>query len=277
MTGCITKTVLSFSFFLLAFTGCTQSVRYPLAAGYTGLGAYSKNFTDVLSVTSNQAVLAAIKSMAAGVYLEKRFFLEELKLYSIAFCVPLQFGGIGISAKYFGYNEYNETQLSVGYGKALGKIDIGIQFNYHSVRIPGHGRDALFNIEAGTILHISEQIHAGFHVFNPTGARFGKNSQEKLASVYTAGFGYEASEKVFISAEIIKEENKPVNINAGLQYVFAKRLFARLGLFTETGNLYFGVGLKRNNFRIDITSNYHPQLGLTPGLMFVFEGNDKEE
>lgn len=271
MLACAKKTFSFAGLILLAVTGYTQSVRYPLAVRYTGMGAYSKNFADVMSITSNQAALASIRSVSAGLYAEKRFLLEELNFYTVALSFPLQFGGIGVSAKYFGYNEYNETALSIGYGKGLGKVDIGIQFTHHSVRIPAYGKDALLNIEAGVILHISEQLYAGLHVFNPTRSGFGKNNLEKLSSVYSAGLGYEASEKVFISAELIKEEDKPVNINAGLQYEFAKRLFARLGFFTQTANLYFGLGLKWDSFRVDITSSYHPQLGVTPGLMLVFE------
>jgi len=259
-----------------AITSQTQSVRYPLAARYTGLGVYSKNNADAFSFQLNQAALANLKSMGSGVYAERRFLLEELNFYSLAVAFPLQFGGIGISAKYFGFPEYNETQLGLAYAKPLGKIDVGIQFNYHSIHLPGYGKDALFYIEAGVIIHISEELYAGFHVFNPTGSKFGHNNVEKLASVYTAGLGYEASDKVFLSAEIIKEQDKPVNINAGLQYVFAKKFFARIGLLTETSNLYCGVGLKWSRFRIDITNSYHPQLGFTPGLLILFEGPAKE-
>ncbi len=255
----------------------TQSTRYPLAARYTGVGAYSRNFVDPLSVSSNPAALANIKSLCVGVYGEKRFLLQELNLYTVAFCIPALRGGVALSAKRFGHNNYNETELGIGYGKALGKVDIGIQFNYHALQIAGYGKDALFNFEIGAILQITEQVFAGLHVFNPTGSKFGNNHLEKLSSAFTAGIGYEASEKVFVSAEIIKEEDKPVTINTGLQYVFSKRFFVRLGIYTEATHLYFGTGLKWDTFRVDITANYHPQLGLTPGLLFVFQSNHKKE
>lgn len=272
------KTAIAFTASILfMMEGYNQSVRYPLATRYAGMGAYSQHFIDPLSISSNQAALAGIPSLSGCVYAEKRFQLQELNLYNVVLCLPLHFGGIGLSANYFGTTEYNETQLGIGYGKALGKIDIGMQINFHSLRIAGYGKDNLFNFEAGAILHISEQVYAGLHVYNPTGSKFGKNQLEKLASAYSTGLGYEASEKVFISAEIIKEEDKPVSIHTGIQYVFAKRVFARVGLYTETTNLYFGVGLKWNSFRVDITALYHPQLGFTPGLLLVLEGKPKQE
>jgi len=262
---------------LVMAKGSGQSVRYPVASKYAGMGAYSLNFVDPLSVLSNQAALANVQSVSAGICGEKRFLLDELGLYSLSLCIPLSFGGVGFSTQYFGYEAFNETQIGIGYGKSLGKIDIGIQINLHALKISGYGNDMLVNFEAGAIFHINEQLHAGFHVYNPSGSKFGKDHLEKLSSAYSGGFGYEASEKVFVSAQIIKEEDKPVTINAGMQYVFEKKFFARLGLYTETTNLYFGIGLKWNFFRIDVTASHHPQLGFTPGVLLVFEGKRKEE
>ena len=262
---------------LVVEKGSGQSVRYPVASKYAGMGAYSLNFVDPLSVLSNPAALANIQSVSAGIYGEKRFLLKELGLYSLSLCIPVSFGGVGFSTQYFGYEKFNETQIGLSYGKSLGKIDIGIQINLHGMKISGYGNDMLVNFEAGAIFHISEQLYAGFHVYNPSGSKFGKDHTEKLSSAYSSGFGYEPSEKVFVSAQIIKEEDKPLTINAGMQYVFEKKFFARLGLYTETTNLYFGIGLKWNVFRVDVTASYHPQLGFTPGVLLIFEGKRKEE
>ena len=121
-----------------------------------------------------------------------------------------------------------------------------------------------------------KKLTAGFHVYNPIGGNFGKNTNEKLASIYNAGFGYEASSQVFISAEIIKEENRPVNVNAGLQYIFAKQFFARIGIVTESTSPYVGFGLRWKEFRLDATVSYHPQLGFTPGLLLIYQFEKKE-
>ncbi|HEX4374253.1 MAG TPA: hypothetical protein VHZ50_13210, partial [Puia sp.] len=75
---------------------------------------------------------------------------------------------------------------------------------------------------------------------------------------------------------IIKEENKPVNVNGGLQYVFAKQFFARAGIITETTSPYFGFGLRWAAFRIDATVSYHQQLGFTPGFLIIYEFKKKE-
>jgi hypothetical protein len=254
-----------------------QSIQYPHTSRYTAMAAYSKNFADVFSGTSNQAAFGKLKNLSIGIYVEKKFLIEELNYYSLAVSLPVQFGGIGISVSQFGYNAYKETQISAAYGKALGKIDIGVQFNYYALVIPGYGKSSLINIEGGAILNLTEQLFAGLHIFNPTGNKFGPHNSERLSSSYIMGLGFEVSEKVLVAAEIVKQVNKPVGINAGLQYVFDQKFFARLGLLSQTNSFYFGAGWKWRVFRVDVTSNYHNQLGFSPGLMILYQDNNNEE
>jgi hypothetical protein len=265
------KLLLSLSFLFFWFAGFSQITRRPVASPYIGLGAYSISHADVFSFTSNQASLAQLKNISAGVYGERRFLLSELNYYTAAVALPTSSGNFGIQTGYFGFSDYKETQIGLAYGRKLGsKLDIGVQFDFNSLQIAGYGNSSAINFQIGTIMHLSEKLHAGFHAYNPVGGKFGKDNQEKLASVYTAGMGYEASEKFFVSAEIQKEENKPVSVNAGMQYKFLQQLLVRGGISSATSVVYAGVGLQLKSFRLDITTSHHPQLGVTPGLMLVF-------
>jgi long-subunit fatty acid transport protein len=258
-------------------TATSQTLHRPVPATYTGLGAYSLSHADVFSFTANQASLAQLKNASAGIYGERKFLLSELNNYTAAIALPTSSGSFGLKTNYYGFSDYNETQLGLAYARKLGtKVDLGAQFNYNGISIAGYGNDAAISFELGTILHISDKLHAGIHLNNPVGGKFGKDQQEKLASVYTFGMGYEASEKVFVSTEIVKEEDQPVNVNAGLQYRFIPQLVARVGVSTVTSTGWFGVGLFLRSFRIDVTASYHPQLGVTPGLLLIFNFKKKE-
>ncbi|MBI2729497.1 MAG: hypothetical protein HYX40_01880 [Sphingobacteriales bacterium] len=257
-----------------------QAVRQPIAARYAGLGAYSKNFADVYSFTQNQAALANVKNAAAGVYAERRFLVEELNLYSAVLALPTRSGNFGVQADYFGFKNYNESQIGLAYARNLGsKVDIGVKFNYYSVKIPSYGSASNINFEAGALLHLTDKLHAGFHIFNPTGGKLGKNeNEEKLAAAYKVGFGYEASDKFFISSEVVKQEYQPVNVNVGFQYNFLKQFLLRAGIATATSNSFVGVGLTVKQFRLDVAASYHPQLGFTPGILLLFDfGKQKAE
>lgn len=249
-----------------------------MAAPYTGLGAYSIQHTDIFSFTSNPASLSQLKNAAAGVYAERRFLLSELSHYQAVTGIKTTSGNFGLNMAYSGFSDYNETRLGLAYGRKLGNtLDVGVQFNYNSILIAGYGNAAAVSFEIGSVLHLTEKMHAGIHINNPVGGKFGKDQSEKLPSVYTLGLGYEASDKFFVSTEIIKEEDQPVNINAGFQYKIIPQLLARAGISSATTSGWVGVGLSWKSCRLDITTSYHPQLGVTPGLLLLINFKEKEK
>lgn len=254
-----------------------QQLRRPVAASYIGLGAYSVDHIDVFSFTANQAALARIKSPAFGVYGEKRFLLAATNMYSAVIALPTQNGNFGFQADYFGYKNYDESQLGIAYARSLGaKLDVGIKFNYYSFRIPGYQHSSTINFEAGAIARLTDKLSAGIHVYNPVGGNFSKMENEKLGSIYKFGIGYQASENFLISAEMVKQEGIPVNVNAGVQYNFDKQFFARMGIASENGSPYGGAGVYWNNLRVDVSASYHPQFGISPGLMLIVNLKSKQ-
>jgi hypothetical protein len=241
-----------------------------VASPYLGFGAYSNNNVDVFSSQSNQASLAQLKQPSVGVYGEKRFLLNELGLYDAVLAIPTHSGNFGLDVNYYGFSDYNESQLGLAYGRSLGsKVDVGVQFNYYAVRIAGYGNASAINFELGTILHLTDHLNAGLHVYNPLSGKLGKDEEEKLASVYSAGIGYEPSQIFFLGLEIKKEENKPVDVNVGFQYQFLAQLLVRLGISAGTSTMFLGFGFKWRSMRLDATASYHPQLGITPGLLLA--------
>lgn len=257
-------------------TTFSQTLRQPVSAVYTGLGAYSTQHTDVFSYTNNQASLAKTDQASVGIYGEKRFMLSATNLFAAAVAVPSKMGNFGVNIKYFGYKNFNENQVGLAYARSLGaKVDIGVQFNYYGYRVPSYESAGTVNFEIGAIIHLTDKLNAGVHVYNPVGGKFSK-SEEKLTSAYTFGLGYDVSESFFMSAEVVKEENFPVNINAGIQYRFAKQFFARAGIASATSASYVGVGVAWSDFRLDVSASYHQQLGFSPGLLLIMNVGKKK-
>ena len=247
-----------------------QITRSSRPANYVGVGAYSLKFTDVFSFSSNQASLSRIKDWSVGVYSERTYMLNELKRFSAAVALPFQRGGAGIAADYFGYAAFNESHAGIAYGRALGeKIDVGVQFNYHHISMAGYGSDGAINFEIGTIIHLTNKLQVGCHLYNPVGGKFSKDSGEKIASIYSFGAGYEASEKLLITTSLVKEENQPVNVNVSMQYAFVKQFFIRGGLTSASASYFAGAGVAWKNYRIDVAADWHPQAGLTPCLLLI--------
>lgn len=261
-----------------------QSLRYTLALPYTSLSAYSNKQNDPLSFTGNQAALAQTKNAGIGVFGERRFMLKETSVYTLAAAIPTRLGNIGVQLNYSGFKNFREQKIGLAYARKLGKlIDVGVQFNYYGYSIPDYGKASAINFEIGALFHLTDNLNAGIHVYNPVGGKLGKNSTsispdgEKIASSYKVGLGYDASDWVFISTEIIKEEGKAVNVIAGLQYQFAKQFFAKGGFISESGSAYAGAGIGWKNLRLDISSSYHPQLGFSPGILLLMRLKSKSE
>src|SRR6185437_5526859 len=270
------KLHILFVFSLAANFSGAQSLRKPVSASYIGMGAYSMNHADVFSVTSNQAALAEMENAAVGFFGENRFLLAETNMYSAIIALPTKEGNFAFQADYFGYKNYNESQLGIAYARNVGKkLDLGIKFNYYSFRIPGFESPSTVNFEIGVICHFTEKLNGGIHMYNPVGGRLSKTENDKLSSIYSFGLGYEASDNFSISIEMVKPEDLPVNVNVGMEYDFAKRFFARFGISSQNGSPFAGAGVSWENFRLDASASYHPQLGISPGLMLIM--NFKKE
>ena len=239
--------------------------------GLLNSSAYSTHFVDAFSI-ANPAALSKLKSVTAGVYGERKFLLEEMSCYSAVAGFRTGNGGIGIRANYFGSSDYNESQLSIRYGKSLGTIDMGIGFNYNRLSIAGYGSAAIPTFEVGSIWHMN-LLHIGFHVYNPTGGKI-STTGENLPVIIRAGIGYEPSEILLITAELSKAEDQEMHFEVDVLYVFSKKFFASFGINGRRFHPSAAIGIKWKNIRTDFTASFHPQLGVTPGLVIRFSKDE---
>lgn len=243
-----------------------------MAARYLAMGAYSANQVDVYATRANPASLAQLGQASAAVYGERRFMLEGLNLYAASVGLPTKSGTFGVNATYFGSSLSNQSQFSLAYGrKVAARVDVGAAFHFHQISQAGiYGKASAITGSVGMLLHLTDKIHAGVNVYNPIRATYGKDKLERLPSQYSFGMGFEASDKLFVTGELVKEEGQSVNVNAGFQYQFVKQFFIRAGIATQTTNYFMGLGFRLKDFRLDVASSYHPQLGFSPGLMLLY-------
>jgi hypothetical protein len=248
-----------------------QSLRYSISMPYINLGAYTTKQLDPFSFTSNQAALAQIKNGGIGIYGERRFLLVQNSAYGLAAAIPTKMGNFGLQVNYAGFANFNEQKVGLAYAKSLGgKVDVGVQFNYYGYKIPAYNNASTINFEIGTIIHVTDKINAGIHIYNPVSGKLGKDSEEKLAAAYKFGLGYDATDNFYFSTEIVKEENQLINVTGGVQYHFKKQFFARAGFRSDNSTGFAGIGFLYNGFRIDVATNFHPQLGISPGILLIY-------
>ncbi len=256
-----------------------QAAIQSVAAKYLAPGAYSNQFNDVFGGMAQPASLSNIPQSGVGAYGEKRFMLDELGMYRLGSGIKTKSGVFGLGATSFGNTQSRQAQLSLAYGRKLTKtVDIGAAFHYHSISQSGlYGSSSAITGSLALMLHLTDKITAGFNVYNPTRAEWSKvTDAERLPSRYSFGMGYDASENFFIAAELEKEEGQGVNVNLAIHYQFIKQMFVRGGFSSLDAGYFAAVGMQLAGFRLDIATGFHPQLGITPGVLLLYNFGKKD-
>lgn len=252
----------------------------PIGARYLGIGAYSQRFLDVYATRYNAASLAGLQQGGMAVYGERRFMLDNLNLYTFSGALPAGDGAFAVHGSYFGFAQSNQMQGTFAYGRKVAQtVEVGGSFHYHTISQAGiYGSASAITGSVSMRMRLTDKITAGVNAYNPIRAAWSKAEEERLPARYTVGVGYDASDKFFLTTEIEKEENQPVNVNLAAHYQFVPQFFARVGIATQTSNYFAGLGFMLSDFRLDVAVSHHPQLGLTPGvLLLVNIGKSKND
>lgn len=250
------------------FSPKAQMLKQPVAASFTGIEAYHSHGAFLFSYPANPGSLAAFNQSALGLYSERPYLLPELNRFLLVSAWPTALGHFGILGDYTGSRKYNESRIGLAYARSLGaRIDAGIQFNYHHLKIAdGYGQASFLSAEAGFVAHLTEKLHAGIQVSNPAGRGFGFEKSEQVKRTFSMGMGYEASAIFFTGIEILKEEDQPVAIQCGFSYRVIPRLVLRTGINTGTSSCLLSAGIETGLVGLEVSAAYHPELGITPGI-----------
>ncbi len=246
----------------------------PVGPRSAALAHASVCLSDVWASHNNQGSLGFIRQCEAGAFYESRFFLKELSQSGFACVVPVKKGTFGLSYTSMGYKLYREMKAGLSYGIALNEhISAGIAIDYLSTRIADvYGRSAALSGEIGLQAKLTKQLVFAAHVYNPYRARITDYARERIPTIYRFGLQYLFSKQVFITAEAEKTSGQPLNIKGGIEYMPAAAVYIRAGAASSPAQAAFGIGVKYQGFRIDLSSMYHTVLGLSPqvGLSYAF-------
>jgi hypothetical protein len=148
------------------------------------------------------------------------------------------------------------------------QISAGIQIDYYAVRTCNKFANyQSLTFEMGILIHPSDNISAGIHLFNPV-----PNSLRKsfLPSSLTACVGIELNKLLLAAAELTMSYGKPLVIRMGFDYEAVKNLHIRGGFASENTSFSFGAGLTVHAVIIDIGFATHERLGVTTAVSLTF-------
>jgi hypothetical protein len=245
----------------------------PFAGIYRNLLPYSSIQKTALAFPANQAALADVDRLSFGIYGERRFLLQQLGWYDLVIALPLSFSHFGMQIIYMGGGAQQQTQLALAYARRMNKVQMGLQFNRHSMVTRGYGQSSYFDVEGGLIFQLNTALRTGFHIRHtagPPGRHYG------IPAGFMAGFGYDVSQQFYLGLLVAKTEDRDAEVQAGFEYALHQLIGIRCGIATSTGLFYFGIGLALQGFRIDLTVSVHEQLGMTPGSALLYPSMNKE-
>ena len=266
------RRIFLFLFFLYGGVSFAAFENFGSGAKSAGMGNASLGNTDIWAIFNNQAGLADLKYMQAGVFYESRFLMPDLGVKGGSFALPTTSGTFGVSINSFGYAQYNENRYGLAYARKLApNINVGIQINYLSLNIAeNYGRKSAFTGEIGFQAKLSDKLGIAGHVFNPVRSKIADYQQENAAMILKLGMNYRFSDKVFFAVEGEKELDHPMNVKTGLEYHITDPLYLRAGINTNPFVSSFGFGLQVKNFMVDIATSYHSVLGYTPQMSLIY-------
>lgn len=250
---------------------CAQLVwlsvdKQPLA------GAYSRNFHQLLTALQNQAALAYIPVVTAGVSAERRFLLKAISTHTAALALPVRHGGFGLHLQQSGYHDFRRQAIGLAYGRTLGDhLSIGMQVDYLSKTIPQHTSATALAFELGCLMHLTPQLHLGLHAFNPTNSTLQRLDKEKIPSIYRAGLGYEVTPSFLLTAAVIQETDAAIVTKVMCEYRIVKQLSLQLGMCTDPQLNNAAVSISLHQLYILLSASHHPQLGITPATAIVWQ------
>lgn len=260
----------------ILFFGTTQAQVYPqIGARSNGLANASLCLDDVWSVYNNPGAFGMMDKSGVGVSYENRFLLSELSTQALAFGYHTEkIGNFGLHFQQYGFELYREMQGGLTYGMQLfDNFSAGVSVNYHRIRLAeNYGSKNLVTAALGMNYAMNEDLQIGFRVQNISRTRLAEFDDERMPTNFALGFKYAFSDKAFWTVEAEKDLIYPVNVKSGIEIQPHDIFAVRLGINTYPFQSAFGFSLKLKSFQLDLATQWHTQLGISPsgGLKFSF-------
>lgn len=269
------KYLLIIAFFCFADiqSGFAQVINDPVGARSTAMAGVNATLSDVWSANNNQAGLAFVEDLSAGLYYENRFLLKETSYKAGAFVLPTKTGAFGVSIASFGFTEFMETRAGLSYGlKFSERFAVGVQMNYLRTSLTQEfGSKNSVTGAVGLIGKLNDEITIGAHVYNPNRSKLAEYDNERIPTVMKLGMDYRFSGKLMIVVETEKDIDFDAIVKFGVEYQFMDILYVRGGISNNPTSSAFGFGLIMKNFILEASSSFHQTLGMTPGISLIYK------
>lgn len=192
--------------------------------------------------------------------------LAEITDISTVVSLQSRMGSLAAGIHRYGFELFNETRMLVALKHSIERFHTGISISYYHISQGGsYGSAGAIGIHLGMAANISDRIWLGARVTNINQPSYGSKG-EMLPRELAIGIGYEITDKLYFTSDIVKDVLFPLSFRAGLDVLVMGQLSARAGITTEPETVSFGFGYQAGMFRINFGLQQHQLLGLSPAL-----------
>lgn len=266
--------------FLLSFSTIKAgNDPFTFGARAMGTGQIGLLFSDVWSAHNNVGALGWVRQSGLAVGYDNRYNLQALN--QIAFSSALhheKYGNLGIAASRFGADLFNQTRLSLGWGKSFGIAALGIQAQWYQISATDFPSRNFLIVQFGGMAKLTPKIHFAGSIYNLNQAKGSEYQDEKIPTIVRAGFAFLPNDKVRVMTEVQKDLDQNAVIKAGLEYEITDKFWLRTGFVSQTNQVCGGFGWEWRQLGIDYAVNRHPNLGWTHSMALRYAfGQVKKE
>lgn len=201
-----------------------------------------------------------------------RFLLKELMTKGIGTTAIYHQNAIQLTIEHFGFREYGELEIGMGYGRLFGKkFALGMQFQYlfnHANRYPAI-HSITFDISAS--YKINNRILMGFSIYNPARLKRGISGKDNpyLPLIFRIDFYYEMNKKLYLYSNIEKELFTYFRICCGGSYLIGKNIILSVGICLPNPELSAGIRLMWKYIYLDARTSFDFKIGFSPSLSLL--------
>lgn len=255
---------------LLAFTSRSQVFMRPFDnAAVLAMGGGGIALPDLTNGLNNDAQ-AGLPGTKIGVWAGSAipYGISGWQTAQIQAVVGLQKnGGLGLDILHSATSAYAEQRFRLAYGRRLGeKLFLGGSADVLRVSAQEYGSVTAATFSLSILAQALPKIWLGAKIQNPFQQKIG---DDVAVSLFRVGGVWKPSALFLFSFETEKDLERPVQIKGGFEYRPHRVLVVRAGMRTGgAARAGFGAGLRlKNGLALDLGSEWHPSLGLTPAAM----------
>jgi len=178
-----------------------------------------------------------------------------------------KYSGAGLGIEHSTVDVYAEHRFRLAYGRRLTEaFYLGGSADVLRTSAQEYGSATMATFGLSLLARALPDVWVGAKIQNPFQQKIG---EDVVPSILRIGASWKPSDILLMTFETEKDLERRAMVKAGLEYRPVPALVIRAGMRSnQVARIGFGAGLRlKNNLSIDLASEWHPSLGLTPSAM----------